>query len=47
MRINFDHEIDNNPQPEEAGTITLVSQVVVTILLDVLYRFRWIFFLNR
>ncbi|XP_033128026.1 E3 ubiquitin ligase BIG BROTHER-related-like [Brassica rapa] len=27
MRINFDHEIDNNPQPEEAGTITVTATI--------------------
>lgn len=27
MRINFDHEIDTNPQPEEAATITVTATI--------------------
>ncbi|CAH8355815.1 unnamed protein product [Eruca vesicaria subsp. sativa] len=27
MRTNFDHEIDNNPQPEDAGTITVTATI--------------------
>ncbi|KAJ0232488.1 hypothetical protein HA466_0289860 [Hirschfeldia incana] len=27
MRINFDHEIDDNPQPEDAATITVTATI--------------------